>query len=260
MNRILKLALAGAVMPLVVSCGSGDAAQARQDSAADMQKQIQASLEQHDYDKAIALIDSFAVVFPEQTDIRAELVKTHRQAVRDNAAVQLPLLQQQIDVLTASIDGLERSLTTVQPVKSLPPYLAESATMAAPGIQARVNTGDDGRDVPWTIAVDAGQDIGLQSLTVVTDAGQTYMMALDSDDGRLASVMPESASSLGQAVACGETAVSATLGGSRRNVTVKLTPGQSQALGTAWTIARDRKQLFETRKQAETYARVLANY
>lgn len=230
-----------------------------EDSARNLEAEIRQNLKDAQYAKALAGIDSFSKTFPLQVDIRRSLLKSRAEAVQGLAMQRLPRLIDSIAQLEVQVDKLEAEMVTVQPSKNLNGYLVycEARTLASPGIQGRVNTGDDIDYIPWTLAVDAGRDIALDKVTVTTAAGAVYDIPLPVSEGTVASGSPEAAAPLARAIATGDPAVSAVMSGAKGTVKAKVSPATSRGIALAYELAQTRFALRQCRIEAEKTDRTL---
>lgn len=248
-----------AAMLTLTACGSGDKGMTAHDSALSLQTRIDSLIAAGNFTDALADIDTFPKLFPLETEIRRQLLETRAQATEGVATQRLPQLQGEIAQLQMQADSLQALFTSVQPVSSLPPYLVWTAGqkgLSAPGIQPRVNTGDDAVDTPWTIAVDAGRNIALHTMAVSTSAGD-FAVQLPAGDGAMASAQPEVCAPMAKALAEGATLNSITLVGSKGKVSLKATPALAASIAGAYSLANTRTQLREKLIEAEKTERLL---
>lgn len=230
------------------ACGPSEA-EKRHNEALALDAQIDSALTAGDNALVLELIDTLNTRYRTELDLRRASNAKHAQAVSGLSLSKIPEVELQIAALQTRCDSLEALFTSVQPASSLPPYLIYKGIskdfMAKPCVQARVNTGQDALDVPYTLAVNAGSNIGANSLTVTTSSGSTFTMPAGSADGVTASVTPENAQKLVDYLADtpGEKAVNARIQGTKGNVTVKLTDTDSKAIAAAGQLAATRAQL-----------------
>ena len=257
--NVFKFLGVSLVSVLAVGCGGGSGSLSQADSAANLQKQIQADLGAGRYQEALAGIDSFQRAFPLQVEIRRELLKTRAQAVEGLALQRLPQLTAEIARLSMVADSLQGFMVSVRPSQALLPYLVykEAKSLSSPGIQARVNTGDDAEYIPWTLAVDAGRNIGVSGVSVKVSDGAVFDIPVKSADGQMGTASPEAASALGAALQSGQQAVSASVNGSKGKVSVKVSPAVSRGILLAYEFASARTQLRQNRVDAEKTDRLL---
>ena len=242
-------ATAIAATALLASCsGSGDSDVTRRDSAENLKAEIETAMKEGNYAQAINAIDSFAATFPLETDIRRELLGTRAKAVEGLTLSDIPAKDNDIATMQAAIAEMEQDFVTLQPSSALAPYLIYSGVdkdvTARPALQARVNTGDDALDTPWTLAVNAGRNIGLNRLTIKTVQGATYTIDLPVSDGTMASASPESVADLARQLAeQGDAITTATASGAGGSVNIAVNARQSESIGAAWRLATQKNDL-----------------
>lgn len=230
------------------ACGPSEAEKKHNEALA-LDAQIDSALAAGDNALALELIDTLNTRYRTELELRRASNAKHAQAVSGLSLSKIPEVELQISALQARCDSLEALFTSVQPASSLPPYLIYKGVskdfMAKPCVQARVNTGQDALDVPYTLAVNAGSNIGVNQLTVTSTSGSTFTMPAGSADGVTASVTPENAQNLVDYLADNpaEKVVNARIQGTKGNVTVKLTDTDSKAITAAGVLATTRAQL-----------------
>lgn len=204
-----------------------------------------------DYSRGIELIDSLNRAYPKEIELRKASDTKRAQAFEGMALSQIPRLDAAIDSLNAVISALYPDFKQEQSSSALNPYalyktIAGQSLMASATLQPRVNlTADDAADTPWSIAVNAASNIGLNSATVVTKSGRTFTLSVFSSDGQVGTVTPEAADPLGQYLFenPGDSAEKATLSGTKGKAQAKLAAGTSQAIAESWNYATAKARL-----------------
>lgn len=204
-----------------------------------------------DFARAISLLDSLNNAYPKEIDIRKASNLKRAKAFEGLALSQIPRLDAQLDSLNAVVAALYPDFIQEQSTSSLSPYalyksIAGQSLTSGAGIQPRVNvSADDAADTPWSIAVNAGKNIGLNAIETVTKNGHRFRMEAYSADGQMGTVTPEAAAEAAGYLFDnpGDPAVSATLSGTRGQVNVKLNASTSQAIAESWNYACTKARL-----------------
>lgn len=232
---------------LLSACGSGDNNKTQRDSAMEMDSMIHVAMDATEYSKAVALIDSFSVAFPLQTDLRRSHIATRAKAVEGITIQGIPALDASIAQLQAAIAEQEKDFVSVKTSATLPPYLVyRESTGTVDGqrrMQARVNTGDDATYSPWTLAVGTGSLSGVNSLEVSTVQGAKYTIDVPVSEYTQSSVPMENVQALAQQLAGGDAISSVTAYGKNGNTTIKVSTGDSRGIAAAWKLCADRDSL-----------------
>lgn len=226
--------------------------------------QVDSALTAGDYALALELIDTLNTRYPLEIELRKASDAKRAKALEGAAITEIPKLDALIERTRAEHDSLRALFTEVRKSSALAPYLvytpvSKSEVSASAGIQPRVNMGRDALDVPWTIAANAGRDIGLQTVTVECADGNSYTLAVTSPDGQMASITPETAAPLGQYLATegASKAVKVVFTGSTGKTQAKLTPALSDAIAASWRLATVRQQQRSALVNRERYERRL---
>lgn len=229
-----------------------------------MQNAADSAYNAGDYRLAITLIDSLNKAYPLEVDIRRTTDLNRAKAYEALATTEIPRLESQMAALRDSISQMQTGFRSVQPTKALPPYfvVAEAAKTefnAGPTVQARVNDGQDAVDTPWTLAVNAGHDIGIKGLRLTLSDGAEYTMQVISADGQTGTITPENAAAVGSALAANPTLTVkvAEAVGNKGKTQIRLTDAQAQAIGTAFAYADARTRLRQMLIDRERYERML---
>lgn len=237
-----------AAVALIASCSKTNDNTAHEAALA-LDAQIDSALNAGDNDLALQLIDTLNSRYNTELDLRRASTPKRMQALAGQAMGQIPQVEFEIQALQARVDSLTALFIAVQPTKALPAYLVYRGTntelMSRVGIQPRVNQGQDALDTPFTIAVNAGRNIGINSITVTTRNGRTFTIAASSVDGAYASITPENATPLCSYLAAnpGDTATKASASGTNGTVNIPLSANDSQALAAARQLADTRQKL-----------------
>lgn len=233
---------------LLTACGPSEA-ERRHAEALALDAQIDSALAAGDNALALDLIDTLNTKFRTELDLRRASNAKHAQAISGLSLSKIPEVEMQIAMLQTQCDSLQKLFTSVQPAASLPAYLIYSGVnkdfMAKPCVQARVNEGQDALDMPYTIAVNAGRNIDVQSLVLTTKSGSTFTMPAGSADGLTASVTPENAERFISYLIenPSDKATKVTIQGSKGNVNITLSDADSRSLAAAGQLATARLQL-----------------
>lgn len=217
-----------------------------------------------DYKLSIALIDSLNKTYPLEVEIRKATGMSRAKAYEALASTELPRLEQQISALSDSIEQMRAGFHKLQPSKALPGYYvwgeaAETRFNAGPTVQARVNEGMDAVDTPWTLAVNAGRDIGLNTLSVKLSDGTQLSMRVISADGQTGTITPESAAPLAEALVGNKTLTVKTTEaiGDKGKSPIRLTPAQTRSISVAFEYAAAMTRIRTLIVDREEYDRML---
>lgn len=233
---------------MMVACSTKPDDSAHQAAIA-LDAQIDSALSVGDNDLALLLIDSLNSHYNTELDLRRASTAKRMQALAGQALSKIPEVETRISNLQVTVDSLTSLFTAVQPTSALPAYLVYRGTptdlMSRTGIQPRVNTGQDALDTPFTLAVNAGKDVGISSVTVSTRNGQSFTMIARSVDGAAATITPEAATPLASYLAAnpGDQAVTATASGSKGTANMSISATDSRAIAAAWQLADSRQRL-----------------
>lgn len=252
----------GAVAAISLTGCKGESAEHR--AALAMQNAADSAYNAGDYRLAITLIDSLNKSYPLEIDIRRTTDLNRTKAYEALATTEIPRLETQMAALRDSISQMQSGFRSVQPTKALPAYfvVAEAAKTefnAGPTVQARVNDGQDAVDTPWTLAVNAGRDIGIKGLRLTLSDGAEYIMPVISADGQTGTITPENATAVGSALAANPTLTvkAAEAAGDKGKTQIKLTDAQTRAIGTAFVYSDARTRLRQMLIDRERYERML---
>lgn len=217
-----------------------------------------------DYKLSIALIDSLNKTYPLEVEIRKATGMSRAKAYEALASTELPRLEQQISALSDSIEQMRAGFHKLQPSKALPGYYvwgeaAETQFNAGPTVQARVNEGMDAVDTPWTLAVNAGRDIGLNTLSVTLSDGTQFSMRVITADGQTGTITPESAAPLAEALVGNKTLTVKTTEaiGDKGKAPIRLTPTQTRSISVAFEYAAAMTRIRTLIVDREEYDRML---
>ena len=233
------------------------------EAAVALDSRIDSAINAKSYAEAITLIDSLNHAYPLELELRKATGLKRAKAYEGLSITEIPRLDSTITACQAKILELTAEFVTRQPSASLPPYMIYKAAAkgdfaAGAGIQARVNTGEDAKDTPWTLAVNAGRNIGQTRIDVECANGARYTMLTPVTDGQMASVSPESAADLAEYLANGAyKATNVTFTGSKGTSRAKITPAESEGIAKAWTLADTNSKLFNALAERERLERQL---
>jgi hypothetical protein len=104
-------------------------------------------------------------------------------------------------------------------------------------VQARVNTGDDAQDTPWTLAVNAGKNIALNKIVITLADGSNFAIDVPVSDGTMASIAPERVNELGEYLTEKPQTATATVSGGKGSVNIKLSAADCEAISASWQFA-----------------------
>lgn len=265
-TTILKTTGALSLTLLAVAAISCKGESPEHKAAVALDTQADSAISAGDFRTAIILLDSLNKTYPREIEIRKTTAEKRARAFEGLAMSQIPVLDARIDSLRKAEADIQPLFITIRPSESLPPYAvfksAEKPDFASsPCLQGRVNIDpNDAADTPWSIAVNAGRNIGLSSVSVTTRDGHTFTMPVMSADGQVGTISPENADETGQYLFSsgeGDPALNVTASGSRGKATFRLTPAQSKGIGEAWHYANVRTVLRATLIDRERADRML---
>lgn len=262
MNKI-KIHTAVAIIAALSLAGcKGESPEHR--AALALQQSADSAYNVGDYKLSIALIDSLNKTYPLEVDIRKATGMSRAKAYEALASTELPRLEQQISALSDSIEQMRAGFHKLQPSKALPGYYvwgeaAETQFNAGPTVQARVNEGMDAVDTPWTLAVNAGRNIGLNTLAVTLSDGTQFRMRVITADGQTGTITPESAAPLAEALVGNKTlTVKATEAiGDKGKAPIRLSPAQTHSIAVAFEYAAAMTRIRALIVDREEYDRML---
>ena len=244
MNHTSALLAAGVMLAL----GGCKGESPEHKAAAALDAQVDSLIAAGQYRQAVVIIDSLNRTYPKEIEIRKGTNLKRSKAFEGLATTQIPVLEARIDSLRQAIDAMEPDFKIMKPSAALPGYgvyktAAGTDFMAAPTVQARVNTDiHDAADTHWTLSVNAGRNIGLQSVSVSLSNGGTYDMKVVSADGQTGTVSPEAATPLAEAITDGATATVTAMGSNGKAV-FKLSSAQLTAIAQSCRFAGDKAAL-----------------
>lgn len=258
--KILLPAIALTSM-ILGSCAGSDPVH---EAAVALDESIDSAMTANNYALAIELIDSLNKTYNLEIDLRKASDTKRAKAYEGLSVTEIPRLDSLISVTKYEISVAEGEFVSKQPSASLPTYLvlksaAKSDFAAAAGVQGRVNTGDDARDTPWTLAVNAGRDIGLERVDITCSDGAKYTLSTPVSDGQMASISPESAETLAQHLYDNPSvqATSIVFTGSKGNTKATLSEAQSASIAQAWNLAKLNSRLYSALVERERVERQL---
>lgn len=258
MKKLFLTAIASAAL---AACSGNDP---EHEAAISLRSEIDSLMNAKQYDEALSKMDSLNKKYPLEIDLRRDLTGLQAKAREGNALLKIPQLDSEIARLREETAVLKGQFTLVQPSKALPGYLvateaAKNDFASKAGLQARVNTGQDAMDTPWTIAANAGRNIGMTGITVTTANGSSFRLRVPSGAEDMASVSPESADELGRYLNDNpnDKATSVTFSGSKGKAEIKLTPAQSTAIAMSWKLAELQSELRSCLIDREKQERIL---
>lgn len=261
MNKNIHRIIAAPSIALVLTlAGCGESAQ--QKAAKALDASIDSAYDAGNYSLTLLLIDSLNKTYPRQIDIRKASDYKRAKAMEGSALQLIPKLDTTMDSLRNVISEMEDLFIVEQPSRNLPGYAVYKGTeslMAHPTLQARANIdAQDISDTPWTLATNAGKNIGLNSVTLVR-AGETFTMKALSADGTTGTINPEDATPLASALFNNppETDAIVTFNGTKGKTTAKLTPSQLSRIALTWHYADLRQQLHKVTVLREKMSRQL---
>lgn len=250
-----------AALTLMCACSSETP---EQKAARELDAAIDSVMQARDFEKALSLIDTLNVRYPKEIDLRKASNLKKAKALEGISVTKIPQLDSIIVVSKVQIDSLRTLFREERPSKTLPGYLlhkdiAKIQFADRAGIQPRANMGQDALDVPWTLAVNAGRNIGLNNVNVLCTGSQSFSMSVTSEDGQMASISPESANHLGRFLNDhpSEGIQTISLQGDKGSVTVKGTAEMSRAISASWLLATTRQRLRAALVNRERYERLL---
>lgn len=251
---ITALACAGAL----TACSADDSAHR---AALAVDAQIDSLINAGNYTEALALVDTLNQKYPLEIELRKASDAKRAKALEGSAVTMIPKLDMQIAMARQQIDSLQQFFVAVKPNASLPAYMVPKNEMqrqlaAAPGVQVRVNMGQDAEDTPWTLAVNAGRNVGVDKVRAEMADGAAFDMRAVSADGSMATVSPEQAAAFAQACATQEVG-RMVLSGSKGTVTVKTPANFGQSVWRAYSISGEQRTLREALAQREKTDRAL---
>lgn len=262
-RKSIILALSDMVLSIsmTISCSSETP---EHKAAVALDAAIDSAMQASDPQKALELIDTLNARYPKEIDLRKASNLKKAKALEAVAMTKIPELDAIIESAKATQDSLRVLFIEERPSSALAPYLLYKAVSgtkfaAAAGIQPRVNMGQDALDVPWTLAANAGRNIGLNQVTVQCSDSQQFVMNATSADGQIASIVPEVANPLGQHLA-GKPAVTITnitFTGNKGKNTTRGTETLTAAIRASWQLATTRQQLRSALVNRERYERHL---
>lgn len=248
-----------AIALFATSCGDPE-----HEAAIRLDASVDSAMNASDYQLAITLIDSLNSAYPREIELRKASNVKRVKAVEQMTMTQIPLADEKIARYQATIDSLNGLFETRQPSKSLPPYLvpktlAKKNFADAAGIEPRVNTGQDAVDTPWTLAVNAGRDIAVHSITITTSGGADFTIELPVSDGQMATATPERMQPLGKYLADNpaDAAISAVILGAKGKTSVKLSPEVSRGIADAYALGCANDSLYKAKVVREKLERAL---
>lgn len=256
-----NIIIGATVVAMMASCSGSNP---EHEAAVALRGEIDSLMNAKNFDEALARIDTLNKKYPLEIDLRKDMVGLQAKAREGKALLDIPRLDGEIARLQQETEALKSQFTLVQPSKALPGYLvatgeAKTDLASKAGLQARVNTGQDAADTPWTIAANAGRNIGLTGITVTTGNGASFTLRVPAGAEDMASVSPESADELGRYLNDNpdDKATSVTFSGSKGKAEVKLTPAQSSAIAMAWKLASLQTELRSSLIDREKQERIL---
>jgi hypothetical protein len=238
MNTKIITASAFAVTVMLSACGKNDS---EQKAAAALDAKIDSAINVQNYEEAIALIDSLNKAYPLQVEIRRGTIAKRAQAMEGWSQKRIPELDCNIANCEESIANLEKNFKLVKPSSNLAGYYVSKndtkdfASCAC--VQARVNTGDDAQDTPWTLAVNAGKNIALNKIVITLADGSNFAIDVPVSDGTMASIAPERVKELGEYLTEKPQTATATVSGGKGSVNIKLSAADCEAISASWQFA-----------------------
>jgi hypothetical protein len=238
MNTKIITASALAVTVMLSACGKDDS---EQKAAAALDAKIDSAINVQNYEEAIALIDSLNKAYPLQVEIRRGTIAKRAQAMEGWSQKRIPELDCNIANCEESIANLEKNFKLVKPSSNLAGYYVSKndtkdfASCAC--VQARVNTGDDAQDTPWTLAVNAGKNIALNKIVITLADGSNFAIDAPVSDGTMASIAPERVNELGEYLTEKPQTATATVSGGKGSVNIKLSAADCEAISASWQFA-----------------------
>ena len=240
MKHFIALLTAAAVLA-TASCGSDKEHKA----AAALSAKADSLMKAGNFEAAIELYDSLNHAYPKEIDLRKASDAKRARAIEGLAQSQAPLLDRAIDSLNSVIAGLYPDFNREQSSSALNAYavhksLAGQKTTGTAALQPRINVeGNDVSDTPWSIAVFAPGNIGLNKLAVTTASGQNFTLDVFSNDGQVGSIVASVAEPLGKYLSQhpDDPAKAFVLSGSKGKAEGKLSSAFSTATAESYNYA-----------------------
>ncbi len=247
---------------IFTGCGKDDS---EKRAAEALDAKIDSAITAKNYEEAIALIDSLNKAYPLQIEVRRGTIAKRAQAMESWAQLRIPELDGKIAEGKEQIAALEQNFKFVQPSSSLAGYYIYktstyndvSGFAAKTSVQARVNSGSDAEDTPWTLAVNAGKDINLNKLVFNLADGSQYAIDITVSDGTMASVAPERVNDLGKYLSEHPQSATATASGSKGSVKINVSTGDCEAIAASWKLAAAKDSLRQSLIERERLERQL---
>jgi hypothetical protein len=254
------LILSALSISLLSSCAKDDS---EHKAAEALDAKIDSAINVHNYEEAITLIDSLNKAYPLQIEIRRGTIAKRAKAMEEWAQIRIPDLDKQIADSKEFIANSQNNFKFVQTSKNIAGYYIANndnkdfASKAC--IQARVNSGDDAQDTPWTLAVNAGKDIALNKLTITLNNNQQYAIDITVSDGSMASVAPERVNELGKYIYENpqSSTAKAVASGSKGQTSFSISANECNAIGAAWKLAAQKDSLRNALIERERLERQL---
>lgn len=245
------------------SCGDGDK---EHKAAIALSAKADSLLNAGAYEKAVALYDSLNNAYPKEIELRKASNSKRAQAIEGHVLSQIPVADRSIDSLNNRIAELYTQFDREQSTQALNAYavhksLSGQKTAGTAALQPRINVdGNDVSDTPWSIAVFAPSNIGLNSLTVTTASGQSFTIDVFSNDGQVGSIVTSVAEPLGKYLSShsDDTATTFVLNGSKGKAEGKLSPAFSTAVALSYNYACAKVELRSALINREKLERRLA--
>ncbi len=258
MNKTIITASALAAALMLGACGKDDS---EQKAAAALDAKIDSAINVQNYEEAIALIDSLNKAYPLQVEIRRGTIAKRAEAMEGWSQKRIPELDCKIANCEEALASLEQKFKLVKPANSLAGYYVSKTDTkdfaSCACVQARVNTGIDAQDTPWTLAVNAGRDIALNKVVISLADGSNFAIDVPVSDGTMASVAPERVNELGKYLSENPQTATATVSGGKGSVNIKLSAADCEAISAAWLFAAQNDSLRSALIERERLERQL---
>lgn len=254
-----KTIIVSVLLTALAACGNGD-----REEAAALLDESRTEITNHNYQKALELLDTINSRYSEQIEIRREGLTVRAQAMEGIAMDSISAGDQALAEATIRVQSLENDFKHIDSNVGLDGYyIPKSATdkvMTSTGIQPRVS--DDGHF--YIVANVQGRSIGLNAVQFTAD-GETIQSGviapgrvIDVEGSTIASFTPEDLEGMGSWLVNHALASKCYLLGTKGKIEIPLSKNLKDQLAAcaAYSAALQAKRLALVHR--EKYERMLA--